>query len=705
MYQVSLFTNTWSKSSTAISIEDFFAMVRNGYWKVPVEGHRNCLAKDRKHDAQTIKDSMACVIPAGVCHKGHAKNNLTSLSLALCIDIDHTDEQTKDIFVRACLLEYVLGAFISISGRGVKLFIRIEIDGANDYPAIYEATAKLVSIVLGVETDGKCKDITHPCFGSYDPEAYYNGDAKAVNGFLPNGALTPRITHTPDTSSSDTTYTPVSFSNGHPPAKAGNRISAVPFVQSYLTLYPAATGDRNGTVFRLSCAACKRGIERNELTTELVRTLEEDSFRESEIARTVKSAYQNVMTAEETESFENPPSNSSKVQKSPIGLSENENPAEKEDEIIGEELREHTPTFPGEIYDFIPAIFKECVSIARDERERDGLLLSCITTISSILPSVNIRYNRRNYQPNIYCIVVASSGANKNLIGYGIRLHKHYCEYWEKQSLKIEKEYKKALRDYTLSLQAARKKNTAATNLPDEPEEPKLAFPLIPADISRAQLITHQSCSSLLTSTEASSVSTARNQDYGHFDDILCKAFEHELISSSYKINGRHPLKVEYPSLSAFLTGTPSSLILFIPTMETGLYNRFLINTFRLPAAWQDVFAEEKVRADDLFNELSMRFAQMALFLKDSPTEVKLTDTQKREFNRVFTQLLKDTDLLGNDDLLGVVKRYGVITARICSIFSATDTANMRMEGNTRSILLGRAFQSSARHRAVLLRT
>ena len=155
MYQVSLFINTWSEAATAISIEDFFAMVRNGYWKVPVEGHRNCLAKDRKHDAQTIKDSMACVIPAGICKNGHAKNNLTSLSLALCIDIDHTDEQTKDIFVRACLLEYVLGAFISISGRGVKLFIRIDIDGVNDYPAIYEATAKLVSTVLGVENDGK----------------------------------------------------------------------------------------------------------------------------------------------------------------------------------------------------------------------------------------------------------------------------------------------------------------------------------------------------------------------------------------------------------------------------------------------------------------------------------------------------------------------------------------------------------------------
>ena len=85
------------------------------------------------------------------------QNNLTLPVTALCIDIDHTDEQTKDIFVRACLLEYVLGAFISISGRGVKLFIRIDIDGVNDYPAIYEATAKLVSTVLGVENDGNAR--------------------------------------------------------------------------------------------------------------------------------------------------------------------------------------------------------------------------------------------------------------------------------------------------------------------------------------------------------------------------------------------------------------------------------------------------------------------------------------------------------------------------------------------------------------------
>lgn len=95
-------------------------------------------------------------------------------------------------------------------------------------------------------------------------------------------------------------------------------------------------------------------MDSDELTAELVRTLEEDTFREAEIARTVKSAYQTITTAEEPENSEILPAKSDKVQKSTIRLSENENPAEKEDEIIGEELREHTPTFPDEVYDQIP---------------------------------------------------------------------------------------------------------------------------------------------------------------------------------------------------------------------------------------------------------------------------------------------------------------------------------------------------------------
>lgn len=82
---------------------------------------------------------------------------------------------------------------------------------------------------------------------------------------------------------------------------------------------------------------------------------------------------------------------------------------------------------------------------------------------------------------------------------------------------------------------------------------------------------------------------------------------------------------------------------------------------------------------DELFDRLAHRFCRMALFLKESPTAVTFTDGQKRTFNERFTQLLADVDLQGNDDLLSVVKRHGVMAVRLCMIFTAIDKATMGM--------------------------
>lgn len=688
MYQVSLFANTWSKAPTAISIEDFITMVRNGHWKVPTEGHRSCLAKDRKHDAQTIKDSMACIIPAGVCKNGHAKINLISLSLALCIDIDHTDEQTKDIFVRACLLEYVLGAFVSISGRGVKLFIRIDIDGANDYPAIYEATAKLVSSVLGVENDGQCKDITHPCFGSYDPDAYYNPEAQPVNAFLPKGAIGDGSMAALPNVWAGNTDRQARMLPANPGSPANGALSAAAFAQSFLNLYPAVKGDRHGSVFRLSCEGWKRGIHPDELAGELVRMLEEADFRETEIRRTVKSAYQHKEQIPATDNTSKLPANCQTVLLEKVTVAQEERTEEK---LSGEELRALTPTFPDEIYDWLPGIFTECVRMTQDKRERDGLLLASITTISSMLPTVSCRYNRRKYGTNLCSIIIAPSGNSKGIFAYGLHLHRDYDAYWEKLNIQAEATYKEECRKYEQAQQQARRGQGASDSNTGAhmtaPEEPKLLFPMIPPDISKAKLIQHlinnKKCSSLLASTEITTLSTARGRDYGQFDDVFCKSFEHEPVSSSYKITGQRPLKVERPYLSTFFTTTPAGLLGFTPSAEKGLYSRQLLYTFCQPVIWQDVFAEEEETMDDLFDLLSIRFCRMALFLMESPTIVTLTDEQKRTFNERFKKLLTETDLLGNDDLLSVVKRHGVMAVRLCMIFTAIDKATLGMDAPT----------------------
>lgn len=689
MYQVAFLTNTWSKQPTVTSLEEFISQVRNGQWKVPAEGNRRCLQQGRKHDADTIKNGMACIVPAGTCHKGHAQKDLVTLSCLLCLDFDDTNERTQEITAKARRLAYVVAAFISISGTGVKLMIRIDIEEASQFPVLYAATAALVSGALHFDCDTKCKDITHLCFGSYDPNAYYNDDAQPVNSFLPQEPIQPLVTAAPITALPTWTYTPENspFSPGwltSPAPPAYRRISAAAFAQSSLTLYPATKGDRHGTVFRLSCEAWKRGINPEELANELVRLLEETDFQETEIRRTVKSAYQHK---EQCTPPENTPKLPPNFQTSLLDISPVTPADQIREKVSGEELRALTPTFPDEIYDWIPGIFVECVRMTRDKREKDGLLLASITTVSSMLPTVSCRYNRRKYGTNLYCIIIAPSGNSKGLFAYGLRLHKDYYAYWEKLNKKAEAAYEEECRKYEQMQQQSRRGKGASTSNTAAgiraPEEPKLQFPMIPPDISKAKLIQHlinnEKCSSILASTETATVSTARGRDYGQFDDIFCKAFEHEPVSSSYKATGQRPIRVERPYLSTFFTCTPAGLLQFTPTTENGLFSRELPYTYCQPPIWQDVFAEEEESMDDLFDLLSARFCRLALFLKESPTIVTFTDEQKRTFNEHFTKLLAETDLLGIDDLLSVVKRHGVMTVRLCMIFTAIDKATLGM--------------------------
>lgn len=568
-YQVSLFTSTRNKKPSNISIGDFFSYICGERWRILAQAHRRYLSQGRKHDAQTIKDGMECITPSGTCRNGHAKSNLVALSELLCVDLDHTNERTQEIIDQARRLPYVVGAFVSISGSGVKLMIRVDIDEPSQYPALYEATARLISQELNFANDGQCKDITHACYGSYDPEAYYNPEAQPVNGFLPQGALAApfaapntRWTYNYTGPAEPTAGShPAIFTSLHP--RTPGKISAAAFALSSLTLYPAVEGDRHGTTFRLSCEAWKRGINPNELANELVRLLAEDTFRETEIRSIVRSAYRHK---EQTPAPEHPRKLTPNLPPySWEGLSADE-AVKKAENVSGEALRALTPTFPDEVYDWIPGIFAECVRMTKDKREKDGLLLASVTTVSSMMPTVSCRYNRRSYGTNLYSIIIAPSGNSKGIFAYGLRLHKEYYNYWEKLNLQAEANYEEECLKYEKTQKQARRgqgtadpnTTTTATATPARPpKEPKLQFPMIPADISKAKLIQHlinnESCSSLLASTETTTVSTASGRDYGHFDDVLCNAFEHESVGSSYKTTGQRPLRV------GALTCLPSS--------------------------------------------------------------------------------------------------------------------------------------------------
>ena len=186
-YLVSEFTGVRNKKSQTISIKQYLDKVRSDEFKEKVLRHR-LLRQQPGHEAeaQAIKSKMPCIIPAGICQGGHAASQLVQLSLITSVDLDDTNERTDEIFESLKELPYMKGLHRSISGTGLKAFLCISINNPDQYSAIYAAVSAEISQYAQHPCDKKCKDITRPCFYSWDPEAYYNPTATSYS--LPEAA-------------------------------------------------------------------------------------------------------------------------------------------------------------------------------------------------------------------------------------------------------------------------------------------------------------------------------------------------------------------------------------------------------------------------------------------------------------------------------------------------------------------------------------
>ena len=81
------------------------------------------------------------------------------------------------------------------------------------------------------------------------------------------------------------------------------------------------------------------------------------------------------------------------------------------------------------------------------------------------------------------------------------------------------------------------------------------------------QLATNGELGCHMSSTEINTLISSLAQDYGKYEDILCKAAHHEEISQSYKIDG-DPIVVPRPHLALIMSGTPEQFTGFFRSHE-----------------------------------------------------------------------------------------------------------------------------------------
>ena len=461
---VSEFPSVRSKAPHTISIHDFIDTVRSDRFRQVVQDYRRLKAlPGHEAEAQKLKDGMPCIIPAGVCSNGHAVKDLQQHSELLCIDLDHSNGRTREIFLLSQSLPFVAASFISISEEGNKMLIHVRPeDVQKNYEQLYAAVGRAVSAHVGHPYDDKCKILTQPCFYSWHPEAYYNPGAIAFE--MPAESVT-KVTET---------ETKATIAPGNAPSENG-------FIANFLDEFehrnPFIRGSRNDLALKLGRAAASKGFSQEEtkkLTELFAQHYAATDFTMQDIQKRVVSGYQFIIQKKKEEKETNRCHFGDSDTYAPFSVTNEE---ESPEEVLekNNELRAASPYIPEEVYTRLPEFLKRCCTHATDKRERDLMLLGSMNSCSALFPHVSFFYKKSLLSPHFYLAVVAPAGAGKGALGFTSILLDATQEFYDRLRREQKKEYDQKLLAWEQEQQQARHAKRLP-NLDLKPEEPQAQY-------------------------------------------------------------------------------------------------------------------------------------------------------------------------------------------------------------------------------------
>lgn len=674
------FSNVRSKCAQTITLEQFVERLRSERFRPAVEEYRRLKSlpgSAAQAQAQVVKNRMPCVVPAGICFGGHAVSDLRQHSRLACIDLDHTADRTASIKQLCRQLPWVVAAFISISGEGVKILVRVrDTDMQQGYAQLYATIGAAVSSHVRHPYDAACRTLTQPCFYSWDPEAYYNPAAEAfILPEAPAGTPLP-ASASPQTGAPVAGPASLSVSDSAAAATAGadpDRLYR--FLRSFDRKHPFVCGHRNEVCLKLGCLARSQFFSQEEvgrLISVYAGRYAVSDFSEKDIRQRVLSGYQHVASSE------GEPQTGGRVHQGPGStygpyFSEEEGEDEADVSYKNDKLRAEAPFIPNEVYSLLHPFFTRCVKHAADPRERDILLLGSILSCSTLIPHVTFFYKDRLCAPHFYLAVVAPAGTGKGVLSFTNSLLDCTDEHYARQRRQQKKQFDEALLAWDEEQGKARKEHRKP-NLDLKPEEQRPQYFKIAANTSKSRLIESLAASGnigcVMTSTEIITLVSAIKQDYGAFDDILLKAFHHEEVASSFKTDGE-PLVARRPCLGVCLSGTQEQFASLFRSLETGLYSRFAFYTRAKAQQWTSCAPDAGgVDLKAYFRTLGEEMLEMHKGLLQSPTYVSFTPAQWEEHTRHFGTLLKKAEAEGRDSAVGIIFRCGLQVMRIAATFT-----------------------------------
>jgi hypothetical protein len=259
------------------TIPEILHEIKTGKFRPGITYLRKSLAENKMEAYEKAKKSLPAFTPSGKFVGGRKMEFLEAYSNFIILDIDklsQTDLQNAKHTANQC--EYTYASFISPSGNGLKILVKVDIK-KEDHKETFLAIQKHYETLLNQEIDKSGKDITRLCFYSFDDNLYQNENAKVfVSEAMQTSQAEPVEASTtlnlkPETSNSEAVYN-----------------HCVRFTEKKVQY---ATGSRNVFVHQLACNLNRKGISLNEALSFIITDF---GYDEKEVTQTVHSAYGNI---------------------------------------------------------------------------------------------------------------------------------------------------------------------------------------------------------------------------------------------------------------------------------------------------------------------------------------------------------------------------------------------------------------------------
>jgi hypothetical protein len=235
---------------------------------------KDLVTKIRKEKDKTERNNLKKNLPS-ICFSGEFTKRkddaLVQHSGLLCIDLDDYESvkkmnKAKDDLAKS---KYTYAVFVSPSGNGLKLLVRIPADAQN-HKNYFNSLEKHVN---SPHFDTTSKNVSRVCYESYDPTIYINENAELWDKIDEEEHADIVKQHTEVTI----------------PITDENKIVDI-LVRWWSKKYPMNEGKRNENAYILAAAFNDFGVQRS-LAEYVLNQYADKSFPSSEIKITIDSAY------------------------------------------------------------------------------------------------------------------------------------------------------------------------------------------------------------------------------------------------------------------------------------------------------------------------------------------------------------------------------------------------------------------------------